>query len=146
MSDYGNVRILAAALCLGVAFAGGVGTLTKPDAAEYSGPMKAVNESAAVMTPADRAILSEAFLASSEMLASDSLGLVGTTEELQRFVWGCLEFSYIGVGEPSKKYPAVAQEIAAELKRLAGDEVTPLTPEKRGTAAAALAEVANAVR
>lgn len=146
MRDYGNVRILAAALCLGVAFAGGVGTLTKPAAGVYSGPMKSVNDAAAAMTPADRDVLAEAFLASSEMLASDSLGLVGNTEELQRFVWGCLEFSYIGVGEPSKKYPAVAQAIAAELKRLAGDEVVPLTPEKRGTAAAALAEVANAVR
>jgi hypothetical protein len=145
MNDYKNLRILAVALCLGVAVAGGVQTLPRP-AAEYSGPMKAVNEAAAAMLPSDRAVLAEAFLASSEMLASDSLGIVSNTEEFQRYVQACLEFSYIGVGEPSKKYPAVAKAILAELKKTAGDEVTPLTPEGRGTAAAALAAVASAVR
>lgn len=146
MRDYGGIRILVAAACLGIAFAGGIAGQRKPQPAAYTGSMKAVHDAAETMAPSDRAVLSEAFLASSEMLASDSLGLVGTTEELQRFVWGCLEFSYIGVGEPSKKYPAVAQAIVAELKKAAGDEVVPLTPEKRGTAAAALAEVASAVR
>ena len=86
----------------------------------------------------DRLVLGEALGAAGEMLEADKLGLVATTEELQRFTRAALEFEYQGLGKPTKKYPEVAKAIQAELSKAIGSDVAPVTSSMRREVAAAL--------
>ena len=112
----------------------------------YTGTMGALHTAAATMDPKDRAVLSESITASGEMLAADQLGLVSTTEELQRYIKAVTEFDYLGVGKPTQKYPAVAKAFQDELTKAIGSDVAPVTAAMRSTVAAALAEAGKAVR
>jgi hypothetical protein len=80
------------------------------------------------------------------MLAGDSLGLVSTTEELQRYIKAVTEFDYVGIGKPTQKYPAVAKAFQAELVKAIGTEVTQVTPAIRSAVVAAMAESSKATR
>jgi hypothetical protein len=80
------------------------------------------------------------------MLAADQLGLVSTTEELQRYIKAVTEFDYLGMGKPTSKYPAVAKAFQDELTKAVGTAVAPVTPALRSSVAAALTEAGKAVR
>ena len=112
----------------------------------YTGPLTELHTAAATMDPKDRAVLAEAMAAAGEMLAADQLGLVSTTEELQRYIKAVTEFDYLGVGKPTQKYPAVAKAFQDELTKVIGSDVAPVTPAMRSAVAAALAEAGKAVR
>jgi hypothetical protein len=98
------------------------------------------------MDPKDRAVFAEAMAAAGEMLAADSLGMVSTTEELQRYIKAVTEFDYVGIGKPTTKYPAVAKAFQAELVKAIGTDVAQVTPAIRSAVAAALAESSKATR
>ena len=112
----------------------------------YTGPLTELHTAAATMDPKDRAVLAEAMAAAGEMLAGDSLGLVSTTEELQRYIKAVTEFDYVGIGKPTQKYPSVAKAFQAELVKAIGTEVTQVTPAIRSAVVAALAESSKATR
>ena len=112
----------------------------------YTGPLTELHTAAATMDPKDRAVLAEAMAAAGEMLAGDSLGLVSTTEELQRYIKAVTEFDYVGIGKPTQKYPAVAKAFQAELVKAIGTEVTQVTPAIRSAVVAAMAEASKATR
>jgi hypothetical protein len=112
----------------------------------YAGPLSTLHAAAASMDPKDRAVLSEAMAAAGEMLEADRLGLVTTTEELQRYVRAVTEFDYVGIGKPTQKYPAVAKAFQAELEKAVGTDVAPVTPAIRSAVVAALAEASKATR
>ena len=142
-----NIRYLIAAAILffvfsGMKFPGAPSAPSGP----YTGSMTALHEAAKSMDPKDREALSEAISASGEMLKSDSLGLVSTTEELQRYIRAVTEFDYIGIGKPSQKYPFVAKAFQDELVRAIGNDVVPVTPTLRSSVASALIEAGKAVK
>ena len=112
----------------------------------YTGSMTALHTAAATMDPKDRAVLAEAMAAAGEMLAADSLGLVSTTEEAQRYIKAVTSFDYVGIGKPTTKYPAVAKAFQDELTKVIGSDVAPVTPAMRSAVAAALAEASKATR
>jgi hypothetical protein len=112
----------------------------------YTGPLTALHDAAKSMDPKDRAALAEATTAAGDMLAADQLGLISTTEEMQRFCKAVLEFDYLGMGKPTTKYPAVAKAIQDELSKSIGTDVAPVTPAIRSTVAAALSEAGKALR
>lgn len=143
-ADY--IRYAIAAAVLWYVFAGPAAGPVAPVAGPYAGSMSALHTAASSMEPHDRAVLSEALAAAGEMLAGDVQGLVSTTEELQRYIKAVTEFDYIGVGKPTAKYPTVAAAIQAELMRVIGTDVAPVTPAMRSAVSAALTEAGKAVR
>ena len=135
---------------LGVVFDIGGGD-SKPDdkpppVVEYTGDLKALNEASRTMTEQDRINMSMGFAAASDMLEADKRGLVSTTEIGQTFLLGTLEFNYAGLGKPSTKYPAVADEVEKVFTTTLGDEVKPMSAGDRQALAAALDEMSKAVR
>lgn len=112
----------------------------------YSGRLSELHAAAAAMAPADRKALADALDAAGEMLQADKLGLVATTEELQRYIKATTEFSYLGVAKPTEKYPAVARAVQAALDAAIGTDVAPVTAGKRAEVVAALVEAGKAVR
>jgi len=134
-----------AAYALGLTDGGGGGG--KPAPSEpYAGSMTAVHEASQSMQPDDRAVMSEAFSTGGDMLSADKRDLVNTTEIAQDFVFGILSFSYNGVGQPVEKYPAVADAIEAELRKVYGDEITSLSPSQKDEIVRTLKEIGKAVR
>lgn len=143
-----TLRLAGAALLVYVALQGNLGGLVAGGGVggPYAGRLADVHAAAASMAAADRKALSEAMEAAGEMLLADKLGLVATTEELQRYVKAATEFSYLGVGKPTEKYPAVARAIQAALDAAIGTEVAPVNATKRAEVAAVLSEAGKAVR
>ena len=144
-----NVRYIAAAAVLYFALTGGklpsIGPAESPSG-PYTGPLTALHAAAVSMEAHDRLVLGEALGAAGEMLEADKLGLVSTTEELQRFIKAVTEFDYVGLGKPTAKYPAVAKAIQDELSKAIGSDVAPVTSSMRREVAAALVEAGKAVR
>ena len=123
----------------------GGGGLVSP-LSPYAGPLAAVHSAGAAMSPADRATLSAAMTAAGDALAADSRGLVDTTEEAQEFFVAVLEFSYVGMGKPSAKYPEVAKAISAEMERVVGTEVASIDAAKRQELVNAFHEAGRALK
>jgi hypothetical protein len=138
--------ILAAGIVWYALTGGAIPTVGVVSHGPYTGPLTALHTAAAAMDPKDRAALSEATTAAGDMLAADQLGLVSTTEELQRYIKAVTEFDYLGMGKPTTKYPAVAKAIQDELSKSIGTEVAPVTPAIRSAVAAALSEAGKALR
>ena len=142
-----TIRLIAAAAIVWYALSGGMPSVGPvAPSGPYTGSMTALHDAAKTMDPKDRAVLAEAIGAAGDMLAADQLGLVSTTEELQRYVKAVTEFDYLGVGKPTTKYPAVAKAFQAELTKVIGSDVAPVTPAVRSAVAAALAESSKATR
>jgi len=135
---------------LGVVFDIGGGSDPKPDdpppVVEYTGSLKALNEASRTMDEQDRVNMSMGFAAASDMLEADKRGLVATTEIAQTYLLGTLEFNYAGLGKPSTKYPAVADEVEKVFTTTLGDEILPMTDVDRKKLADALDEMSKAVR
>ena len=112
----------------------------------YAGTLTALHTASRSMESKDRASLSEALAAGGEMLTADSRGLVDTTEAAQRYVAAILEFSYNGLGKPTQRYPAVADGISAEAKRVVGDTAGSFDAAGRSSLAESLKEMARAIR
>ena len=125
---------------------GGGGDVVVPPAEDYSGYMNDVHSASRSMDEKDRYVMSQAFTTGGDMLAADKRELVDGTEEAQEFVFGILSFSYNGVGQPVQKYPAVADAIEAELRKVYGDEVKKLSPSEKQAIIEALREIGKAVR
>ena len=141
------VRMAGAAILVYLALSGKVpGLPAGPASGPYTGPLTALHAAAGSMDAHDRLVLGEALEAAGEMLEADKLGLVATTEELQRFTRAALEFEYQGLGKPTKKYPEVAKAIQAELSKAIGSDVAPVTSSMRRDVAAALVEAGKAIR
>jgi hypothetical protein len=142
-----TVRMILAAGIVWYALTGGaIPTVGVVSHGPYTGPLTELHTAASLMASHDRAVLSEAMEAAGEMLAGDTLGLVSTTEELQRYIRAVTEFDYVGIGKPTQKYPAVAKAFQAELTKAIGTDVTQVTPAIRSAVAAALAESSRATR
>lgn len=135
-----------AAYALGLTDGGGGGGGKPAPSEPYTGSMTAVHEAAQSMQPDDRAVMSEAFSTGGDMLSADKRNLVDTTEVAQDFVFGILSFSYNGVGQPVEKYPAVADAIEAELRKVYGDEIKGLSPSEKDEIVRTLKEIGKAVR
>jgi hypothetical protein len=133
-----------AAYALGLTDGGG-GSKPAPSG-PYEGQMTSLHDVSRSMADMDKAVMSEAFSTGGDMLAADKKGLVDTTEVAQDFVFGILSFSYNGVGQPVEKYPAVADAIEAELRKVYGDEITSLSPSQKDEIVRTLKEIAKAVR
>jgi hypothetical protein len=144
MNQGNSLRMLVAAAIVLWVFGGGIRSASV--AAPYAGPMSRVHDASRSMAAGDRAALSETLQAAGEMLAADRVGMVSTTEELQRYVKAATEFDYLALGTPNTKYPAVAEAIQAELAKAAGTDVAKLTPAMRDAAVAAMVEAGKAVR
>ena len=134
-----------AAYALGLTDGGGGGSKPAPSG-PYEGQMTSLHDVSRSMADMDKAVMSEAFSTGGDMLAADKKGLVDTTEVAQDFVFGILSFSYNGVGQPVEKYPAVADAIEAELRKVYGDEITSLSPSQKDEIVRTLKEIAKAVR
>lgn len=117
---------------------------TLPVSGPYSGPMTSVRDKASEMSADDRRALSAAFSAAADMLEADTLNLVNNTEAAQRFVFGVLTFGYGGLGQPSKKYPGLADAIEAELVKVYGTDVVPIDSTKKAAIASTLREISKA--
>jgi hypothetical protein len=145
-----TVRMILAAGIVWYALTGGKIPGVSPagggSSGPYTGPLSALHSAASGMEARDRAVLSEAMAAAGEMLEADRLGLVTTTEELQRYIRAVTEFDYIGIGKPTQKYPNVAKAFQAELEKAIGTDVAQVTPAIRSAVVAALAEASKAVR
>ena len=139
------IRYGLAAAVLWYVFAGPVAVPTGPASGPYVGTMTALHTAAASMEAKDREVLSEALDAAGEMLLADKLGLVSTTEELQRYVKAVTEFDYVS-HNPSRKYPTVAAAVQSELTKAIGSDVTQVTDAMRQQVSAALTEAGKAVR
>jgi hypothetical protein len=122
------------------------GGVVVPSSGPYAGPLTALHSAAGSMDAHDRLVLGEALEAAGEMLDADKLGLVATTEELQRYIKAATEFEYQGLGKPTKKYPEVAKAIQAELLKAIGSDVAPVTSSMRRDVSAALVEAGKAIR
>ena len=140
-----TIRLIASAAIVWYVLSGGMPSVG-PSAGPYTGSMGELHTAAAAMDPKDRAVLAEAMAAAGEMLAADQLGLVSTTEEVQRYIRACVEFEYLGMGKPTQKYPAVAKAFQDELMKTVGSDVAPVTATTRASIAAMLAEAGKAVR
>lgn len=124
----------------------GVGGGGLAPSAPYTGRLTAVHSAASAMSSADRATLSAAMRAAGDALAADSRGLVNTTEAAQRFFVAVLEFSYVGMGKPQAKYPAVAKALADEMEAAVGTEVAALDAAGRQKLVDAFHEAAEALK
>ena len=141
------VRLAIAGFLVYLAMSGKLpGIPAGPSSGPYAGPLTALHAAAGSMDAGDRAVLAEALEAAGEMLEADKLGLVSTTEELQRYTRAIVEFDYLGLGKPATKYPAVAKAIQDELSKAIGSDVAPVTSAMRREVAAALVEAGKAVR
>jgi hypothetical protein len=141
------VRMAGAAILVYLAMSGKMpGGVVVPSSGPYTGPLTALHSAAGSMEPHDRLVLGEALEAAGEMLDADKLGIVATTEELQRYIKACTEFEYQGLGKPTKKYPEVAKAIQAELSKAIGSDVAPVTSSMRRDVSAALVEAGKAIR
>jgi hypothetical protein len=138
------IRYAVAAAVLWYVFAGPAAVTPGP-AGPYTGSMSSLHTAAASMEAKDREVLSEALDAAGEMLLADKLGLVNTTEELQRYVKAVTEFDYVS-HNPSRKYPAVAAAINQEIMKAMGRDVTQVTDAMRQQVSSALIEAGKAVR
>lgn len=141
-----SVRLVAAAVVLWAVFGGGVGPVLPPSSSTYSGPMAELHASSRSMAAADRAALSAALAAGGDALSADTRGLVSTTEAAQRYVAAVLEFSYNGLGRPSAKYPAVADALSNEMRKVVGDDSKALDAAGRSRLAEAFRESSRALR
>ena len=115
-------------------------------AAPYVGGATAAHTASRAMPSGDRATLSAALSAAGDALAADSLGMVADTLTAQKFVKSVLEFSYVGMGKPAAKYPAVASAIQQELEAVFGSEVSAIDAGKRSAIASKLQTLGAAVR
>jgi len=140
-------RLAGAAILVYLAMSGSIpGVPGGSSSGPYTGPLTALHSAAVSMEPHDRLVLGEALEAAGEMLDADKLGIISTTEELQRYIKAATEFEYQGLGKPTKKYPEVAKAIQAELSKAIGSDVAPVTSSMRRDVSAALVEAGKAVR
>lgn len=139
-----TLRAIVVVGALWVAFASP--TMPGVSVPPYAGGMSGLHTAAASMAPGDRAALSSALAAAADAVAADTRGMIDTTEKAQRVVFAVLEFSYVGMGKPSAKYPAVAEALSTEMRRVVGDTAGPFDATGRGRLAAAFREAAGAVR
>ena len=144
------IRIGVFLAVLGMVFDVGGGSKPKPDdpppAVEYTGSLKPLHDAARTMDEQDRINMSMGFEAASNMLEADKRGLVSTTEVAQTYLLGVIEFNYAGLGKPSTKYPAVADEVDKAFTAVLGDEVVPMSDADRIKLATQLEEMSRAVR
>lgn len=96
------------------------------------------------MESQDRAGLSAALTAASQMLRADTAGLLKTTEDLQEFVRGTTAYGYSSFA--LKKYPAVAAAVQTELEKAVGSEIKAVESSDRARVADTLEELGRAVR
>ena len=142
-----TIRYAVVAACLYFAFAGFPGGNLVPDSVSrpaYSGSLSSIHSAASEMESADRQGLSEAVRAASEMLRKDAAGLIKTTDAMQQFIRGTMGFSYTSFA--SKKYPAVASAIQAELEKAVGPTSQSVDAALRESVAVKLKDISEAVR
>lgn len=139
------VRAVIAAGVIWYALNSGGSPLPGP-VAPYSGSLTNVHSSSRSMAAKDREVMSEAFRTASDMLEADKRDLVSDTQKAQDYVIGVLSFSYVGVGKPAAKYPAVAEAIEAELQKVYGSEVKKLSPSEKQQIVDVLDEIGKAVK
>jgi len=139
------VRLAIAAGIAYYALSGGGGDSLPVMTDAYSGSMTALHSSSRSMDSHDRAVMSAAFTTASDMLAADQRNIVSDTQKAQDFVVGVLSFSYVGVGQPATKYPMVADAVEAELKKIYGDDIKPLTSSEKQRVVEVLDEIGRAL-
>lgn len=142
--DSNTIRLLLVAGAVWFALYGDKGSPARQ--VQYAGRLSSLHSEARSMQPEDRAVLAEALDAASSMLAADKKNLVGTTQELQRYIQAVTEFDYLGVGKPTEKYPRVAELIQAELVAAYGRDEAQVTPETKAKVVEAMAEAGRALR
>ena len=150
LNDLIRIGIFLAVLGFVFDIGGGSDPKPKPDdpppAVEYTGSLKALHEASRTMDEQDRVNMSMGFEAAAKMLEADKRGLVSTTEVAQTYLLGVIEFNYAGLGKPSTKYPAVADEVDKAFTAVLGDEVVPMSEADRIKLATQLKEMSRAVR
>jgi hypothetical protein len=140
------VRYGLAAAVLWYVFAGPAAGPVVPASGPYTGTMSALHTAAASMDGKDRKSLADAVSTAGEILKADTRGLLDTTEEAQRYVAAVLEFSYNGLGQPKQRYPAVADAISAEAKKIVGETSGTFDAAGRAKLSDALAEMGRALK
>ena len=131
-------------------FGGGEPKPPEPDPAPvvepYTGSLTALHQASRSMDDKDRLNMSQGFAAGSDMLNADARNLVDTTVKANDYLVALLSFDYNGLGKPTSKYPAVADEIEKEALKVIGDEVKSLDPAAKTAYIALLAEFAKAIQ
>ena len=118
----------------------------KPGPVEpYAGTYSGLHSASRSMTETDRAIMSAAFLAAGEMVASDRKGLLDKTTKIQDFVVATLEFNYNGSRSTNETYPAVSSEVEKILGQTIGDEVRSADASDRSKLEQMFREMSKAV-
>ena len=112
----------------------------------YTGALTALHQASRSMDDKDRLNMSQGFAAGSDMLNADARNLVDTTVKANDYLVALLSFDYNGLGKPTAKYPAVADEIEKEALKVIGDEVKSLDPATKTAYIALLAEFAKAIQ
>lgn len=144
MSD--QLRMIVAAGILVYAF-GGLGSLNPSAPVEpYTGSLRELHQASREMSKEDRASLSEALDKAADALSADSRNIVDTTGKAQDFFLAVLEFSYVGMGKPTAKYPSVASGVSEAMKAAVGDEDKALDAAAKAEVIRALREVSKATR
>lgn len=89
----------------------------------YSGPYAAIHSAAQSMEKKDRQNMAAAFAAGGDMVAADKRNLLDNTQEFQDYFIGLVTMNYGGMAKPSQKYPALADALEAELRKVIGSDI-----------------------
>lgn len=111
----------------------------------YVGTYTGLHSASRSMNDSDRSIMSAAFLAAGEMVASDSKGLLNSSNKIQDFVVATLEFNYNGSRSTNETYPAVSSEVEKILLQTIGDEVRSADASDRSKLEQMFREMSKAV-